>query len=454
MTEENKIGYKNLSLSRVIAFALFLGVAILNIIMFGVETENRHMEWGSVLSFQGPSYFFLSGLIPFITAIFMGTSFLFSYHKGTIAVQDNKYVFIEKRIPATITTEIKRDSVLSINLANNETGIKFLWLIIFIPWLVITYQFGLLNLNQPVLILFPVVAVIIFISVGLVGAAMIILFAYPPWLLQIYTVEGYHEYWFDPWGEKQRVIDGIIDLMNIKQPETEVVSSDKKNKHWDMLIIGLAFLVVGIVSVATFHPTLAKLNIIISWTMISIGTYIIVTKLRELNPGQSDSKITEDIKSDGDLRINIRGKYYQKYFWIKKPQEKKYGMAHQSFESFWGWESLFLFLWLTGTTIEYWFIFYYVYDPIIYTLISVPILFVQALLILSPHNFLQLKVDDYKFKLPIKISHEESRKSDNIITRLKHNISDESLKKGFAIRMSFISIIVLIAIIIFVLQFF
>jgi len=350
LSKKRIIEYQNLSLSRVISCLICWIVAIINIVVFGIES-GRHIPYGSVINFEGPSYFFISGLFPLLIGLIMGISFIFSYHKGTLSIEGNKYKFTEKRIIKIINTEIERENILSINLANNETGIKYLWLIVFIPYLVITYLFGLLNLNQPFIIGIPVTATVVLISVILTAVVIIILFAFPPWLLQIYAKEGYYEFWFDPLKNKQQVIDGILDIMEIKKAETEIMLSEKKNKPWDVLLIGLAFLIIGIINIISFNPHISMLNLVISWTLITIGTYILITTIKELNPGESEKLFLDDYNKHGDLRINIRGKYYQKYFWIKRPDEKKFGLAYESFEVFWGWVTFFLFLFFIGNII-------------------------------------------------------------------------------------------------------
>jgi len=460
MNKENKIEFISFSWKRFLASLIFLAVAILNIVIFGVSL-GRHIPTGSVFTFEGPSYFFTSGLVPFLVGIFLLFYCILSYFKGSVKKDEGSVIFSEKRFKRLAETKIDNDKIIRMHLTNNEIAIKYLWLFLLVPYLIINYYYMIVNFNQPFLV-DPVntTALVILISIVLSAVGMVILFAFPQWLLTIYTEEGKYEIWFEPFPHGRDTIKNIALVMGISENEREEIIEIKPLKNLSLrnIILAITFLAYGIFNVVSFMTTLAIFQTIIVYPLIFMGVYLFSKELRKLSlPSERDIK--------ENLRYNIQSKYYQEYFYMKKCDIREVKYQHNDFEVFWGICTGFIFIFIPFKIIQMWIVLnetniaIILDNAIVMTLIGGVLMFLVAFHILVPTRTLLFRSNNSNAKKPfdkteLREKSTAKEKIKDIVNAFRLNLSDPELKRCFIKRAIYIIICVIISIILLMWQYF
>ena len=74
------------------------------------------------MTFEGPSYFLSTGLIPLIVGIILLIYSILSYFKGELFKDNENFILNEKRFKWNVKNILKREEILRISLSNNEIG--------------------------------------------------------------------------------------------------------------------------------------------------------------------------------------------------------------------------------------------------------------------------------------------------------------------------------------------
>ncbi|MHA1292478.1 MAG: hypothetical protein ACTSQJ_07405 [Promethearchaeota archaeon] len=460
MEKEKQFEFISFSWKRFIAAILFTIVGILNLIIFEPFT-GRHIPTGSILTFEGPSYFFASGFIPLIVGISLFLYCLLSYFKGKISFDNTNIMFYEKRGRKIIETKFEKEKIIRMSLANNKIGVKYLWLFLFVPYLIVNYYYMILNFNQPFLEgLINLTALIILISIVICSAGMIILFIFPQWLLEIYTDKGKYELWFEPYKQGRNAIKNIaISLGIIEGSKIEDISiSSAKNISVFNILLALFYLIYGLFNVIMFMTTYAIFQTIICYLLVIIGIYLFSKELRKL-------PLPIEIDRKNDIRYNLQSKYYQQYFYLKSIRNKEIGYKCNDFELFWGITIGLIYIIIPFKIIQIWLvindynIIYILDNAIIITIIGGIIMLFLAIYILIPKETLLLRSEKFNINRPFIRSDRKAHFSLKQILQkankaFKHNFSNAELKRQFEKRIAFLIIAGTIAFILIIWQYF
>jgi len=454
---QTKIEFQSFSVKRFVAMLLLLIVGVLNFIIFGIDF-GRHISTGSIMTFEGPSYFYASGLLPTIVAIFLLLYCLLSYFKGSIVEEGNALILTETRFRKKIETNLEKKKIVRMFLTNNEDGIKYLWLFLFVPYIIINYYYMMLNFYQPFIIgVVNITAITILISILLSAIALIILYAFPQWYLRIYTNKGTYELWFEPPRKKIREI--ALNLGIIQGERKELVEINPlKNFSKRHLLIASIFLGYGIFNVVCYMTTFALFQTIVCYFLIFIGIYLISAELR---------KLPLPVKSNGPgtVQYHLKSKYYQQFFFLNKTEKREVGYQHIDFEVFWGICTGALFMFIIFKIVQIWMILnsynllILLDNAILMTLIGGGILFLLGFHILVPEKTLFFRTVNFSVETPFLKSKERETSSikenlTNIKAAFKRNFQDPALKKKFIKRIIFIISASIIGIIVLLWEYF
>ncbi|MHA1282944.1 MAG: hypothetical protein ACTSQP_10605 [Promethearchaeota archaeon] len=463
---QKSIEFNSFSWKRLIAALLLCILSAINIITFGI-TAGRHIPTGSIMTFEGPSYFFASGLIPTIVGFGLILYCIFSFFHGKIINDDLKIVFIEKRFGKEIKTEINKDDIARIDLKNNEIAIKYLWLFLFAPYLIINYYYMILNFNQPFIIgAVNIVGLIILISIILSLLALIILFHFPQWLLTIYDSKGKHELWFEPFPSGRNKIESIAKVLGILNKNDEKNHSIQINLKNKISIINLTISIFlfgyGIENVVLFQTEGALFQTIIVYPIIIIGLYLFSKELRSLPIFENQKSIFKD-----DIHLNLKSRYFQRFLYIKDCKNGEIKFTHNEFDLFWFACTGITFIALFFKIIQIWFVLnefnfevlasmalrLTIMGALIMLLISIYILVPIRTFTINYGNSANLHFlikNIKKDREPLNLTEEFK----SVIKDFKKNFSDPILKREFLKRMLFILITLVISVLIFIWQYF
>ncbi|MHA1488244.1 MAG: hypothetical protein ACTSRI_01155 [Promethearchaeota archaeon] len=442
--ENELISWVSFSWKRFICAIMLLGIGIFDLIIFS-PLSGRYVPTGSVMTFEGPSYFISTGLLPFTIGIGLILYSLLSYFKGKITKEADSIVIKEKRYFKKVETRINHSQILSLNLTNNEIGIKYLWLFIFIPYNIINFYYMVLNFNQPFIVgLINLTAIVILISIIISSICLTILFGFPEWLLEIYTDEGKFELWFEPFRNGREMIEKIAKTLGIiegTEKENHLIKPieniSKRN-----FFLAFFFLGYGLFNVVSFMTTLAIFQTIICHVLLIMGAYLLSKEIRKL-------PFPLDLDNKNNIRYNIQSKYYQRYFFLKECsiREKKY--LHYDFEVFWAACSGIIFLFIPFKIIQSWMVIneknvWYILDnAVLITFFGVIIIFLVFIQIFVPDQFIFIKSGILQFKNFFtqsekrnKILLKESMKK--LIEAFKLNFKTPRLKKSLKNRLMYV----------------
>ena len=445
---------------RFIAAQFFLAVSLLNIIFFGISS-GRHIPTGSIMTFEGPSYFLASGLIPTLIAIGLILYCVFSYFHGEISRANEKLSISEKRFKWQSQIKLNFNQISRIELSNNRVAIKYLWLFILVPYLVVNYYYMILNFNQPFVDGFiNLTALILLLSILLSSIGLVILFNFPQWLLEIYTSEGRYELWFEPFRNGRRIIEDIASSLiptDTNMPQKIKIKS-VKNLSSKNLFISLVFFGYGIINVVFFMTPFAFFHTLIVYPLMIIGIYLLSKELRKL-------PLPKELEAKDHIQYALESRYYRKYFYLRHIEERSIQFSHPKFDLFWALNILILFVFIPFKIIQIWLVLnqqnieVLIDNALFLTLIGVSLLILSSFYLLYPEKRLSLSSKDFHISQPyLKPSERTSMKIKDFLTQFlknfKSNFSNKNLKAQFLKRILFLAICVCVAILLILWQYF
>jgi len=441
---KNQIKFTSFSRTRLLAALLLIIVVIINYIIFGVDF-GRHIPTGSIMTFEGPSYFYTSGLLPIIVSICLILYCILSYFKGSIGNESNYLVLSEKRFIKTLDTKIEREKIVRMYLTNNEVGIKYLWLFLFVPYLIINYYYMMVNFQQPFLVdPINITAITIFISIIFSASSLVLLYAFPQWYLRIYTDTGKYELWFEPSRRKIELIAKTLGIIKGEREELVKIHS-LKNLSKRNVLLATTFLGYGIFNVIVYTTTLAIFQTIVCYFLVIIGIYLLSGEFRKLPlPSSEPSK-------ENGIRYILKSKYYQQFYYVKKSKKTDIVYQHMDFEIFWAICVGAMYIFIIFSITQIWMVinsvnFMILIDnAIIMTLIGGTLLCLVGFHILTPYKVLSIQSDNFLINSPFLNNHEREEQSlkgkfHNLREAFMKNFSEPPLRKKFKKRLVFMII--------------
>ena len=255
VNEVDQIKFRSFAKSRFIAAILMIGMAAINISVFGtdIDTENHIGSW---FFLGGPSMFFPMSAFMLLVGVGLLIYSLFSTVNIVFSKSENFYFVEEYRFPMPWITEIPRDEVISARLTNAKTGGKYFWIILMSLNLVLCFTDGFHFLLSPYSFGAGLLVGKFYILTGFVHLiALCILLLKHQTLLEIVTKEKRYEINFNIPAVKSpdlvEMIKNCFDLNVSGDVDSNLMQTEVKD--WRNLITGLIFLITGIVSVVTFR---------------------------------------------------------------------------------------------------------------------------------------------------------------------------------------------------------
>jgi len=255
VNEVDFIKFRSFASSRFIAAILMIGMAGINISIFGTEidTENHIGSW---FFLGGPSMFYPMSAFMLLVGVGLLIYSLLSTSNISFSKSENFYFVEENRFPMPLMTEIPRDEVISARLTNAKTGPRYFWIIVMSLNLILCFTDGFHYLLNPFAFGAGYLVGALYITTGFIHLiALCILVLKHQTLLEIVTKEKRYEIKFNlPAVKSPDLVEAIKNCFDLNvSGEIDSNLKQSKVKDWRNLIIGLIFIITGIISVVTFR---------------------------------------------------------------------------------------------------------------------------------------------------------------------------------------------------------
>ena len=170
----------------------FFLIGIINWLVFGTET-GRYVELGSVLTFQGYSYFYIIGLYPSLLGIGLLIKISLQWRKIILNREKDQLIITEQRGWIKSIEHINLDKIQKIHITNLMPSRRSWWIVILAPYLLLCLNFGTPNINLAKLSGSFLPGIIILGS-GMIGLILLLFLLYNKEILvQIQVPTGYYE---------------------------------------------------------------------------------------------------------------------------------------------------------------------------------------------------------------------------------------------------------------------
>ncbi len=309
VSEVDHIKFRSFAKSRFIAAILMIGMAAINISVFGtdIDTENHIGSW---FFLGGPSMFYPMSAFMLLVGVGLLIYSLFSSVNIVFSKSENFYFIEEYRFPMPWMTEIPRDEVISARLTNAKTGPKYFWIILMSLNLILCFTDGFHFLLNPYAFGAGLLVGKFYVLTGFVHlTALCLLLLKHQTLLEIVTKEKRYEINFNlPEVKSPDLVEAIANCFDlIVLGEIDSNLKQTKVKDWRNLITGLIFLITGIVSVVTFRFAGDPLRIV----LYIFGFMLVVKGFKEdFSSSKNGFKIS---KSNENQELFIQ----KNWFWFK-----------------------------------------------------------------------------------------------------------------------------------------
>jgi hypothetical protein len=137
-----EIRFTSYAITRLIAAIILILIGLSSYITFGIDVGHE-VELGSAVVLGGPSFFYLTGLPMLVIGLSVLLYFMLSIFRGTFSKSKNFYFFYEIRPGFPWLTEVPEKDIDAIRYQNDHLGPKLIWIVIFIPFIVLQLMTGI-----------------------------------------------------------------------------------------------------------------------------------------------------------------------------------------------------------------------------------------------------------------------------------------------------------------------
>ncbi len=320
VNEVDNIKFRSFAKSRFIAAILMIGMATINISVFGtdIDTENHIGSW---FFLGGPSMFYPMSAFMLLVGVGLLIYSLFSTVNIVFSKSENFYFVEEFRFPMPWMTEIPRDEVISARLTNAKTGAKYFWIILMSLNLILCFTDGFHFLLNPYAFGAGLLVGKFYVLTGFVHlTALCLLLLKHQTLLEIVTKEKRYEINFNLPAVKSPDLVEMIKIcfdLNVSGDNDSNLTQTQV-KDWRNLITGLIFLITGIVSVITFRFAGDPVRIV----LYIFGFMLVVKGFKEdFSSSKNGFKILKSNENQ-ELMVQKNWLWFKSVYKFNKPDYK------------------------------------------------------------------------------------------------------------------------------------
>jgi hypothetical protein len=262
----------------IVATVMMLSASIVTLLVFTADS-GRYIPTGSVMGFQGPSYFYITGIWGLVVSICWGFSTAGKLKRLSISTREDGALLVRERvIGGSRELAIPAGDLKAIVFKRHPSAGHVAWLVIAIGWLAFILQFAVPNFQLP------------FAGVPVAGTTLLVFGVCVTWTAVIgVTRPGFHVVIIDAAASLVIKLPGVTSAVTLADriamalekpfkmhpgvlpwPGSEV----KSNAWYRTLLLGATgFLILGVVNVALLlaGSSLPLLNQGSAWVMVISG---------------------------------------------------------------------------------------------------------------------------------------------------------------------------------------
>ncbi|NMC04680.1 MAG: hypothetical protein GYA24_05680 [Candidatus Lokiarchaeota archaeon] len=297
-------------ITRFLSGVLLVLLGIASLIVFGVEIGGFTLV-GHWLFLGGFSMFVPTGMFPLLFGIPILITSAFTFMKLKVTRTETHLVLDEMRFPRAMSTEIPLDQVDAITLSNAKTGLRFLWVLVFIVPITFLYiDAGSFLMNPIAFGSSFLVGGAYAISATVQLACLLMLLLGSHHVIEIVTKDKVYELPFFPINheslEKARLAfflePSVRPLPCLEKGPALVQAGDFKR-----LACGVLLIVLAIISRA-FHMWAGET---LRFILLIAGIIIVVDALKNDLKFVNKTIDMDILDGDGSVLLSSRGRIYR-----------------------------------------------------------------------------------------------------------------------------------------------
>ncbi|MFX0101981.1 MAG: hypothetical protein ACFFCS_20615 [Candidatus Hodarchaeota archaeon] len=292
------------------SFCFFLIGTIMTHQVFGFEI-GRHVEMGSTLGFQGPSYFYVTGIFSYICAFLIFVYILL--HLGCMKISCNKngVHLLDKRLIRK-RTQVSHAEVKALLFRRFPSSSMIFKALLITPYLAFIVLSATLNFRVPYIEGIPITGITLALFAILITLP-VALSLVKPGLRVVLLCESRKIVLNFPGILSQKIIisafqDAFKDLI----PMDNSVVNQKGKKHFLKKLafsaITLGFGIYQLVELLSVSTT-AILNQASAWILILLGSLMMLRLLKEKN------SLHQDMRVNPAIEIKTKTTWFKHDFW-------------------------------------------------------------------------------------------------------------------------------------------
>jgi len=262
----------------IIATCIMLVASITTLIVFTADA-GRYVPAGSVLGFEGPSYFYITGFWGFILATGWGISIACKLKRFSIsACDDGAMLFREQVIGKARELTIPKAALKAVLVKQHPSGGNIFWFVVSFGWFAFILQFAIPNFQLPFLE-FPAAGITLLVFGGCTAITAVIGTWKPGFRLIIIDLTACHVIEIPGVIASAALASKLIDALEKSFKLHPIIQSRSgfymKTNGWFWILLSGSgcFLILGAANVVLLlaNSSLPSVNLISAWIIMIVG---------------------------------------------------------------------------------------------------------------------------------------------------------------------------------------
>jgi hypothetical protein len=442
---EQTLDFYSFPLSRLIASLLLLILGFIDLFILTGGLSHHSSPFGQAIVLGGPSYFYTVGLFPSLFGIGLFLYVIISSFRGTFSNSKSNLYFHEFRATSPWITEIPKQDIEALRYQNNQLGPKFIWVVILMPFIVLSFVEGFFLINTFAIprLENPIQGILLIFSAVMECLALYFLVLTPQHYFEIATKDDLYEMWFAPFKKKLKQIptltNEISKILGCDLNSNKVSEFMKKNqissthRSYTNLILGIFFITTSVLMWNFF----ILFGTLYWWFAIIFGSILIIRAISQ-DFGDINGDLIE--YNDLDKILKFHREFRNKFSFIctYTPTELKLTKQFRKLDFFDIAAISGLLFFISLQLVQSWAFAtlpVLILDSIISTIFMIIVCISIFIYLCIPLDQVQLTAPTIKYYIPITLE-----------TRDKFNLKaafTEPLKKTFILRC--LSIVIIVA---------
>ena len=447
------VNFNSFAITRLLAALTLILNGVISYRIFG-DDVGHEVEFGSAIFLGGPSWFYVTGLPMLITGMSLLIYTILSPFRCICSKSKNFFFFYEVRLGFAWLTEIPKKEIEVYRYQNNHTGPKLVWVILFLPFIVLQLMTAIPLFSAeragPEFVLSSIFLILSVLDI----IALVFLVFFQQNYFEIATEEKLYEMWFSPikWRRPSQFKEefGIFlectpELRDMKENSNNSLFSEVDASNFQLfnLLFGSFLIIIAIImltQMVLFGPLVWWIALMYGIMLVIKGFFYDFSK-----KGGDTIQFSEDSKKFRFKRIFSYKFQFVAANNVKSVSVRKWYRKLDFFDIF-GISGLLIFLtiqqiegWLVADTIIL------ISDNLISTSLWIAIIIIIVFYLCIPIDVIEIKTATITYRIPITLKLKGKKLYAKYISNLKNfpnEVLELDLKKTFLVRMTVVILLI------------